>query len=1071
MIRQRAYVKKTRGGPLRHVVQERYVRDDLHCGIITCTTCDPHSKPAHDCPHLDIARPSLPPSNLSSAVSAAAAPYPLSTLFVLDTNVLLHQMDVLCSKHGLFEQLNLVLLRTVDNEVASNSRPIHDRVRSLLTSHPHCYTFENEHHSGASIVDQPGESPNDRNDRAIRKATDWYTNHTVDSRGTKPSVVLLTNDRDNQRKARTAGLHCLSVYDFVQQHAVTHPALVPMLAAVMQEDRERQQRQSWEYQPWLSAAEVQTGLLAGRLHKGTFKVSRDWHSEATVRVRGVSQSLLIDGARAMNRAIDGDEVVVEVLPETEWKRAKGATEPRMDEQDMVNIQAANSDTTATDALPTASNSSPLLRTARVVAISQRHWRSYAGSLSLSSKQRGSFMFLPVNRRIPRIRIQSQQAEQLMSKRLLVAIDSWPADSHNPLGHYVSTIGDIGDRETETAVLLLEHDIPTAPWTNAVLSCLPSDTHNINPLDTVGRVDYRGVVDVFSIDPPGCTDIDDALHVRRLPNGNYEVGVHIADVAHYVKADTALDSEAAHRGTSVYLVDRRIDMLPSLLSTNLCSLKSSIDRLTFSCVWEMNERADILRTSYHRAVIRSVASFTYQQAQDRIDTPEPTSDPIIIACKQLNHLAKQLRAKRVAAGALMLASAEVRFLLDSETARPTDVGMYVQKEANALVEEFMLLANISVAQRICEVYPTASLLRRHPTPPTDNFAPLIRAAAAVGFTIQAETSKQLADSLDRCVINAFPMFNKLIRIMATRCMTQAIYFCSGEVDRASGEFHHYGLAAPIYTHFTSPIRRYADIVVHRLLAASLDYEPLPDSVQSRQRMVEVADTINHRHRMAQLVSRASAELYTLIYFGDGDGGRRRVSDGDGGGGGVEVVGRVVEEEAMIVSVRATGVRVFVPRYGLEASITLVKRKRAAEEEAEEPEVGDETDSSAGRLTGSEYVFDEERLTVSGPRGTFRIFEQVRVTICVKEKQRRRWLSVQLVEKDGEGVVSRGVEAVEAFKKGVTMSDGAGKVSGDGMEDEEKEGSGDVMVVEDEVEGDGEVVQDPNSVKRRRVFRQT
>ena len=322
-------------------------------------------------------------------------------------------------------------------------------------------------------------------------------------------------------------------------------------------------------------------------------------------------------------------------------------------------------------------------------------------------------------------------------------------------------------------------------------------------------------------------------------------------------------------------------------------------------------------------------------------------------------------------------------------------------------------------------------------------------------MQVDTSKQLADSLDRCVIPAFPMFNKLVRILATRCMTQAVYFCSGDVD--SGDIHHYGLAAPIYTHFTSPIRRYADIVVHRLLAASVDYAPLPDSVQSRERMSDMADVINHRHRMAQLVGRASAELYTLIYFGDGAEGRRTAEDG-----GIEVVGRVVEEEAIIVSVRATGVRVFVPRFGLEAAIALVKRKRTADEEVEEVETGAEGDGAA-RLAGSEYMFDAEKLTVSGPRGTFRIFEQVRVSICVKEKQRRRWLSVQLVEREGEGVVSQAVEALEAFKRGV----GGGKGM-DGMEDEEKEG-GDVMVVEDEVEGDEEVVQDTNSVKRRRVIR--
>ena len=592
-----------------------------------------------------------------------------------------------------------------------------------------------------------------------------------------------------------------------------------------------------------------------------------------------------------------------------------------------------------------------------------------------------------------------------------------------------------------------------------MPCWPAclqDRERILPQDCAGRVDYRDVA-VFSIDPPGCTDIDDALHVRLLPNGHYEVGVHIADVAHYVRPDTALDLEAASRATSVYLVDRRIDMLPSQLSTSLCSLQAGKDRLTFSVVWEMQEDGRILSTAFHRAVIRSVAAFTYAQAQQRIDAPDTETDVITVACKRLNAVAKCLKQRRLDAGALTLASQEVKFLLDSESQRPTDLAMYETRESNSLVEEMMLLANISVAQRIAEWYPAASLLRRHPAPPADNFLPLIRAAAVVGVTVRADTSRQLAASLDAAVVPGFPFFNKLLRILTTRCLTQALYFCSGDLQRS--EYLHYGLAAPIYTHFTSPIRRYADIVVHRLLAASLGYHPLPASLENSARMQEVVENLNHRHRMAQLVSRASTELFTLIYFAEGGAGEEAAGrEEPARDGEARVVGRVVEEEAMIVSVRSNGVRVMIPRYGIEGSIALhTESRRRGEEEAE-----------AGKVEPNPYRLDEEKQTLSGPRGVFRIFEQVRVRLCVKERKRRRWLSIELLETAG-AVQSRGVQEVDEWKGKLASAAGTDTARME-EKDERKEAAEDVVLVVEEEEDKREAASCAPRLAVRRTARQ-
>ncbi|RKO83334.1 hypothetical protein BDK51DRAFT_5378, partial [Blyttiomyces helicus] len=389
----------------------------------------------------------------------------------------------------------------------------------------------------------------------------------------------------------------------------------------------------------------------------------------------------------------------------------------------------------------------------------------------------------------------------------------------PSGHYVRTLGEVGDRATETEVLLLEHDVPFAPFSPQVLSFLPVEGDKWIVLDEhlAGRTDFRHL-DVCSIDPPGCTDIDDALHARKLENGNYEVGVHIADVSHFVKPENAMDLEAQRRGTTVYLVDKRIDMLPGLLGTNLCSLRSDIDRLSFSCIWEITPDADIIDCKYTKSVIRSKASFTYDEAQARLDDPTK-KDPVSLGIKALDALAKKLRAKRIKNGALTLASPEVRFKMETDSQDPVDVEMKELKDTNALVEEFMLLANIFVAKKIHASFGESSMLRRHPKPPPSSFEGLQKAVGELGITIDATSSKALADSLDKAVDD--PYFNKLIRIMTTRCMMQAQYFCSGTLPEP--EFWHYGLATDIYTHFTSPIRRYADLVVHRLLAAAIGYE--------------------------------------------------------------------------------------------------------------------------------------------------------------------------------------------------------------------------------------------------------
>jgi exosome complex exonuclease DIS3/RRP44 len=264
----------------------------------------------------------------------------------------------------------------------------------------------------------------------------------------------------------------------------------------------------------------------------------------------------------------------------------------------------------------------------------------------------------------------------------------------------------------------------------------------------------------------------------------------------VKAGTPIDVEAARRSTSTYLVNKRLDMLPSLLTTDLCSLKCNVDRYAFSVLFEITPHADIVKVDFRKSVIHSIAALTYQQAQVLIEQPDDATDQQAIAVKGLASLARAFRIRRISAGALTLASPEVKFVLDSESLNPTDVQTYTLLEANALVEEFMLLANVTVAKKILRHYPTFSVLRRHPAPNRSMFHDLISKAKTRGFDIRIEDSKQLADSLDTAQDNLDPFINKLLRMLSTRCMSPAQYFCSG--DLRPTEWHHYGLAAPVYT---------------------------------------------------------------------------------------------------------------------------------------------------------------------------------------------------------------------------------------------------------------------------------
>jgi len=452
---------------------------------------------------------------------------------------------------------------------------------------------------------------------------------------------------------------------------------------------------------------------------------------------------------------------------------------------------------------------------------------------------------------------------------------------------------VGERDTESKVILHEHGVITREFSDAVLKCLPAADYYPSPEEIASRKDLRDRI-VCSIDPPGCKDIDDALHCRKLENGNWEVGVHIADVSHYVKPDSAIDEEAQQRCTTVYLVEKRTDMLPSLLTTDLCSLVGHRDRLCFSCLWEVKpDTAEIVNVEFCKAIICSSGALTYYQAQAMHDDPNDKTE-LTESIRRLTIIARLMRAARNANGALELASSEVKFEMDSETHDPTDVKEYQKVEMMKVIEEFMLLGNRSVADHIAKVFPAFAVLRRHPPPKADALKKLEAVLGQQGFKeFKFGSNLELAQSLERATKPDDPYFNVLVRTLVCRCMNQAVYFPTGECDPL--DFPHYGLAIDRYTHFTSPIRRYADVLVHRLLAASLGLWAVPPMFTDKERIKEQCGTINLKKRNADWSGRASVELHTYLFF-EKNGSQ--------------------EVDSVVIRCRKNGIQVSVPRFGIE-----------------------------------------------------------------------------------------------------------------------------------------------------------
>ncbi len=452
------------------------------------------------------------------------------------------------------------------------------------------------------------------------------------------------------------------------------------------------------------------------------------------------------------------------------------------------------------------------------------------------------------------------------EKVVVTITDWPVDSKNPVGKVKYVLGRQGENNTEMNAILADFGFPLA-FPEAVNAASEAIPDTIPPEEIARRRDFREVM-TLTIDPEDAKDFDDALSFRILENGNYEVGVHIADVTHFVQTDGVLDAEAYERGTSVYLVDRVIPMLPERISNNLCSLRPHEDRLSFSAVFEMDADAHIHHQWFGKTVIHSNQRLSYEEAQEILDGKESEFSAALLT---LNKLAYILRDRKFKNGAINFESTEVKFRLD-EAGKPLGVYVKERKDAHKLIEDFMLLANRRVAEFIGGQdkgkHKKTFVYRAHDAPNPENMTAFAQFAARFGHKLNFRTEKETARSLNGLMerIEGSKEQN-VLTTLAIRSMAKAIY--------TTKKTSHYGLSFDYYTHFTSPIRRYPDMMVHRLLEYYLHggsnvmadaYEKMCEHSSQMEKRAADAERASVKYKQAEFLENQIGTEYTGIISG-------------------------------------------------------------------------------------------------------------------------------------------------------------------------------------------------------------
>ncbi len=563
-----------------------------------------------------------------------------------------------------------------------------------------------------------------------------------------------------------------------------------------------------------------------------------------VIVEELSQDIFIPHKR-LNHALDGDEVQVFLFDHTHKKKLEG----------------------------------------EITRVLHRKKTTFVGILRLQS----TFGFVEVGNPkmytdifVPRNRIKQAKDGEMVQ----VEIEKWSNRTDSPKGKVLKVLGQPGTHETTMQAILAESGLANGEFPKEVEEYANRLDTRIHSEEIKKRKDLRKIL-TLTIDPRDSKDFDDALSFQKLNNGNYQVGVHIADVSHYVKPDSVLDQEAYSRGNSIYLVDRTIPMLPEVLSNKACSLRPDEDKYTFSALFELNNKAELKNSWFGKTVTRSNARFSYEESQYILDTqnaeiPAEISrtstsysidNSLVEAHIALNKLAKTLRAQRISNGAITFDSTEVKFTLNADNA-PTGIYFKKQKAANNLIEEFMLLANRTVSEFISKKKPPKTFVYRcHDEPDGEKLVALKDLVGQFGYQLNLKSQKSTTQSLNKLLhdVNGKKEEN-LVSTLAVRSMSKAYY--------STKNIGHYGLAFQYYSHFTAPIRRYSDILAHRLLQRYLDnqpsvsaevYEPLCKHCSEMERFAVEAERDSVKYMQVKFMQNYKGQTFKGVISGVTDFG--------------------------------------------------------------------------------------------------------------------------------------------------------------------------------------------------------
>ncbi|XP_072748789.1 DIS3-like exonuclease 2 [Anoplolepis gracilipes] len=635
--------------------------------------------------------------------------------------------------------------------------------------------------------------------------------------------------------------------------------------------------------------------------KGNLRVNPTSYKYAYLRMESEGErDLLIIGAHNRNRAFDGDLVVAQINPEKYWYKFPDGQ---------------------------------IQKTGKVVCLLEKvHSRRAIGFLR---KKDSLVLFHPRDRRVPLVIPESipslyhSQPDHYKNTMFLVSIDSW--EQLYASGRILSVVGEVGEIEAELQAIILEHNLDVSPYQKELLEELPSSDYILTDDDIKDREDWRHEC-IFTIDPATAVDIDDAVSCKVLDNGNYEVGVHISDVTHYLKFSSPLDVEVSKRATTIYLPHKTYHMLPEKFC-QVCSLSAGKDRLSFSVIWEMTPNAEIVKHRFAKTIIRSCCQMSYDMAQAMIENQEETQSKEFLDIKgnytvsslsdvvnNLFKLSSQLRNKRFDNGALRLDQPKLQICMDSTLSQehgipiPVNYCLEERKESKSLIEEFMLLANVTVAEKLYTAIPETALLRIHRDPSKYSLNIVCDTLRKYGIHLDCETARSLQTSIRRydpeynnaiSVSNSMKYIIMVIINLCSKTMMRAEYVCASTISSLQN-LRHYALNMPLYTHFTSPIRRYSDCIVHRLLYAAIGNKSLPKKWTAKL-CSKLAGNCNVKKYSAKLVQEQSTELLFAYMVGLAGG---------------------FEASAIVLYVKEEGIEIILCDTGIKLKIDLKEMEHTA-----------------------------------------------------------------------------------------------------------------------------------------------